>query len=413
MWVDEAALLPAGAGYVVARARVVGARSRWLAREYAVLDNVSVRAALAHPEVSVLAGRLVDGTVQLADGGTIDAPAVIDATGAARAGAPEPPDGRDGGLASDDAAGSRPTGGRRGGPARGRDRSPAGGGGVAGRRPGWVEQTAFGVLVPAEVAAPLVGPGEAVFMDWRQPLPGPATFLYAVPLPDGRVLLEETSLARRPGLPFADLRERLLARLATHGIDPGDAEVERVRFPVDPGPPAKTRGSRAPAGCPAPTRSRGAPLMPVYRSAPTEPGVARGLWTTSGREWRVVPFGAAAGIGHPATGYSVADSLRLAPLVADALVEGGPPAARRAVWSGRARAVHRLRRAGLHALLALGPAQTQEFFDLFFGLPADQQRAYLSGREDLAGTVAAMAGLFRAAPWSLRRVLARHSIHSA
>ncbi len=139
--------------------------------------------------------------------------------------------------------------------------------------------------------------------------PGPATFLYAVPLPDGRVLLEETSLARRPGLPFAELRDRLLARLAGHGIDPGDADVERVRFPVDAGPVA---GSG-----------------------------------------RVVAFGAAAGLTHPATGYGVADALRLAPRVADAIATGGAAAARRVVWPARARAVHRLRRAGLATLLAL------------------------------------------------------------
>ncbi|MPZ82746.1 MAG: lycopene cyclase [Actinophytocola sp.] len=356
MWLDEAPLLPPGAGYVVARARVVAGGSRWLDREYAVLDNASVRAALAHPAVEVRTGRLVDGAVELTGGGTVEAPVVIDATGA--------------------------------------------------RARGGVEQTAFGFRVPAEVAAPLVGPGEAVFMDWRQPLPGPPTFLYAIPLPDGRVLLEETSLARRPGLPFADLRSRLLARLAAHGIDPGDAEVERVRFPLDLGPPAEMPASRARAWCPSPTRSRGAPLMPVYRSGVAGSGVARGLWTSSGREWRVVPFGAAAGLVHPATGYSIADSVRLAPLVAEAIASGGARAARRVVWSPEARAVHRLRRAGLRALLALGPGRTEELFSLFFALPANRQRAYLSGREDLAGTVAAMAGLFRVAPWGLRRVLA-------
>lgn len=357
MWLDEARRLPPGAGYVAARARVVAGGSRWLDREYAVLDNASVRAALAHPAVQVRAGRLTGGAVELTGGGTVSAAVVIDATGA--------------------------------------------------RAHGGVEQTAFGLRVPAEVAAPLVGPGEAVFMDWRRPRPGPPTFLYAVPLPEGRVLLEETSLARRPGLPFAELRERLLTRLATHGIDPGDAELERVRIPLDLGPPpARTPASRAHAWCPAPTRSRGAPLMPVYRVGGTGPGVARGLWTTSGREWHVVPFGAAAGLVHPATGYGVADALRLAPLVADAIAAGGASAARRVVWSARARAVHRLRRAGLRTLLALGPDRTEGFFELFFDLPAHQQRAFLSGREDLTGTAAAMAGLFRAAPWGLRRVLA-------
>ncbi|HEV7649604.1 MAG TPA: lycopene cyclase family protein [Actinophytocola sp.] len=345
LWLDEARLLPAGAGYVVARARVVAGSARWLAREYAVLDNASARSALAHPGVAVRAGRMEE---------VLDlAPVVIDATG-------------------------------------------------AGAGPGRTEQTAFGLKVAASVARPVVGAGDAVFMDWRQPLPGPATFLYAVPLPDGRVLLEETSLARRPGLPFAQLRERLLARLAGHGIDPGDAEVERVRFTMDAPPP----GSRAHARCPAPTRSRGAPLTPFYRRGVTVGGGSGGLWTTSGCEWRVVPFGAAAGMVHPATGYGVGDALRLAPRVADAITRGGAAAARRVVWPARARAVHRLRRAGLGTVLALAPGEHARFFELFFALPEHRQRAYLSGREDLAGNAAAMAAMFRAAPWSLRRRMA-------
>jgi lycopene beta-cyclase len=73
------------------------------------------------------------------------------------------------------------------------------------------------------------------------------------------------------------------------------------------------------------------------------------------------------------------------------------------VWPARARAVHRLRRAGLRTLLALGDGQAGEFFDLFFALPPQRQRAYLSGRADLAGTAAAMYAVFASAPWSLRR----------
>ena len=139
------------------------------------------------------------------------------------------------------------------------------------------EQTAYGVVVDAATAAPLVGPGEALFMDWRPDHgePGWPTFLYAIPLGGDAVLLEETSLARRPGLPLPVLRRRLDARLARHGITaPADARVERVRFPVD-------------------------------RPRHATPGV--------------LGFGAAAPLMHPATGFSVADALRLAPVVAEAL----------------------------------------------------------------------------------------------
>jgi lycopene beta-cyclase len=43
-----------------------------------------------------------------------------------------------------------------------------------------------------------------------------------------------------------------------------------------------------------------------------------------------------------------------------------------------------------------------EFFDLFFDLPTELQRAFTSGRTDVAGTTAYMATLFRTAPWRLR-----------
>ena len=294
MWADEVSVLPPGSRWVATRARGGG---RWLPREYAVLDNESVLAACTYPGVEVLKARAsaMTATSVALTTGEVRHGMVFDATGARR---------------------------------------------------GRVEQTAYGVVVP--------GPHETVFMDWRQPADGPATFLYAVPLPDGRVLLEETSLAREPGLGFTELRERLHAR-----VGEVRGPVERVRFPVDVPPP--------------PPRARGA-----------------------------IPFGAAAGLVHPATGFSVADTFRLAPAVADTIGRG-QRAVRRVIWPWRARLVYRLRLRGLATLLSLTTAEHEEFFDLFFALPARHQRAYLSGRADPAGTAAAMAALFRAAPSHLRR----------
>jgi lycopene beta-cyclase len=235
------------------------------------------------------------------------------------------------------------------------------------------EQTAYGLVVDEATAAPLVAPGEALFMDWRQDHGdgGWPTFLYAVPLGSGAVLLEETSLARRPGLPMPQLRARLLARLAHHGVEPtADAAVERVHFPVDS---PRHAGPRSPA---------------------------------------TLGFGAAAPLVHPATGFSVAAALRLAPLVADALAAHLPAdphsalaAARTVVWSPAARAVHALRRRGLEALLRMPPAEVPAFFEVFFALPERHRWAYLTGRDDLAGTVAAMNALFGKAGWGLRRRL--------
>lgn len=202
---------------------------------------------------------------------------------------------------------------------------------ATGARKGRAEQTAVGTVIESDST-------ETTLMDWRNG----DTFLYTVPLGGNEVLVEETCLARRPGMPLAELRQRLHTRL------PPGAREERVRFPLD---------------------------------APRHDGLA---------------FGAAAGFIHPATGYSVATSLNLAPRVAQAVKAGEDP--KHVIWSRKARIVHALRRRGLEALLRMDADQTRDFFELFFRLPVELQRAYLSGREDVHGTMAAMAALFRAAP---------------
>ena len=246
------------------------------------------------------------------------------------------------------------------------------------------EQTAYGVIVDEDTAAPVVAPGEALFMDWsaphgagsRAPGDGWPTFLYAVPLGGGRVLLEETSLARRPGLSMAQLEDRLSARLARHGVTPPPAaEVERVHFPVET------------------ARHRGA---------------------------GVLGFGAAAPLMHPATGFSVAATLRLAPAVADALAahlpgdpRGALAAAHAVLWPPAAQAVHLLRRRGLEALLRMPPEEVPAFFEAFFALPEHHRWAYLTGRDDLLATVAAMNALFGRAGWRLRRRLVGPALRPA
>lgn len=309
-WLDE---LPEGAPVAVAtsRSRVWAVREHRIARGYAVLDNEGLRAL--PPEVRVVRGTVVARTataVRLADGRVVKARRVVDAGGNA-------------------------------------------GGGAATRTPR-AAQHAVGVVVPR--GGFLVG-DEALVMDWRKPpdagMPDPS-FLYVVPVSEDEVLVEETSLARRPGLPLAELRRRLRSRLAARGVAVPKDE-ERVRIPLD----------------------------------------IRPRWDA---------FGAAGGLVHPATGYSVAAALRLAPRVARALAEG--ESVESVVWPGRARAVHALRMFGLEALLRMRPDEVPEFFDHFFQLPENQQRTFLGDRSDLRGTTLAMAHLFRSAPWSLRARLA-------
>jgi lycopene beta-cyclase len=340
MWSAE---LPAGLPDCVvatrAAGRVTALTERRLGWEYAVLDVPALQAHL-HDRldgVHVHAGRVVGaagpGCVALADGAQLRAAVVIDAGGQ-----------------------GRPLTTRR--PRRAR-----------------AAQTAYGLFIDEDTAAPLIGAGEAIFMDWRQDHgeAGWPTFCYVVPLGDGRVLVEETSLARRPGLPLPILRRRLAARLARHGVvPPDDAAVERVSFSVD---------------------------LPRHRG--------RG----------VLGFGAAASLIHPATGFSVATSLQLAPRVAAALAThlvDGPgaalAAARDTVWPMRARVVHHLRRVGLEALLRMPPEDVPAFFEQFFALPDSHRWTYLTAREDVGGHVAALTHLFRVANHRLRGHLVKPAL---
>ncbi len=335
MWSAELpADLPASVVAARAAGRAIALTEHRLGWDYVVLDIDALRGHLAEQftGVTVHAGRAVGspepGVVAMADGSTLRASVVVDAAGRWRPLDPAP---------------------ARAVPA---------------------EQTAYGVILDEHAVTPLVAPGEALFMDWRADHgePGWPTFLYVVPLGEGRVLVEETSLARRPGLPLATLRRRLHARLDHHDIaPPKDALTEKVSFRVD---------------------------HPRH----------------SGSD--VLGFGAAAPLIHPATGFSVAASLQLAPRVADAIaahLPAGPDRALAAgqatVWSPAAKAIHRIRRIGLEALLRMPEDEVPGFFEQFFSLPDAHRWAYLTGRDDAGGTVAAMARLFRESDWRMRRHL--------
>ncbi|WP_248488658.1 lycopene cyclase family protein [Tsukamurella sp. PLM1] len=214
-------------------------------------------------------------------------------------------------------------------------------------------QTAAGVLVPA-------GAHEELWMDWR-PAPGvpdraPASFLYAVRVSDDAVLLEETCLAGAPAVTVDALEARLRNRLAHRGVETGDLD-ERVDFPL------LTAGPR-----------RG-------------PG-----WCGVGVRGTTL---------HPATGYSVAGSLAFADVAVTALRGGRNPVSVDAV------AAHRLRAAALRALLGMNPAEQRTFFETFFGLDDRHVRAFLAPCSGTTANAAAMAAAFAAAPWGLRRRLAR------
>lgn len=318
LWRDEVPDLPDEAiATAPRRTLAVGTTEHWLERDYLVADNDGLRRHLTDARVATATGRVAgfsSARVHLAGGASIEAPVFVNATGVRRAGH-------------------------------------------------GMSQTAYGLVIGAGDAQRIVPPDTAVFMDWARVERDPS-FLYALPLRGDRVLIEETCLARQPGLPLDILAGRLRHRLTKAGISPAGSE-EFVRLPLD---------------------------------VPRPRGLA---------------FGLAAAMVHPATGYLLADALRLAPAVAATLREGlktsgehAMRAARHEVWPPAARTVHALRRFGLRAIGEMQGRDLPEFFELFFGLPTELQRAFTSGRNDVAGTVAAMAALFRAAPWRLRARLA-------
>jgi len=341
-WVDE---VPSQVDLGVLAARTpidaVGARRHVLPREYAVFDNARLRTALrrAPHRITTVVSALAtnDGVRLVTDERDVWlARVVIDATGAAPA-----------------LVGQRPGGGGR------RDRS-----GIA-----W--QTAYG-LVLDERPAGLEGE-HGVLMDWRSPgisFHDEATFVYAVPIGDGRWLVEETSLARRVPMPPGELRLRLAARLGRDLTDRAEY-VEHVRIPMAGGVPE--------------------------------------------RHQRLVGFGAAARYLHPATGYSVAASLRAAPRVAAevaaALGVGSSPSelslrSWNAVWPSSARRSRALHDYGLAALLRMRPDELRRFFDGFFELSVADWSEYLRIDASPLAVSRVMAGVFSSAPWSLRRRLA-------
>ncbi|GAA3550817.1 hypothetical protein GCM10022197_02100 [Microlunatus spumicola] len=305
-------------------ARAWAGREHRLDRTYVVLDTPGLQDALHLTGVDVVAGSVTAADahrVTLADGTAITADLVLDARGTR--------------LGADRAA-----------------------------------QTAYGLVLPHERAAPAGGPW---FMDWRRDHgagPGAVpSFLYAVPLDAGHTLLEETCLVGRPALGLDELRRRLEHRLAARGVVlHGDERVERVRFSVEADPQTPRASRRAPVG-------------------------------------RPVALGARAGVMHPATGYSVAVSLRLADEVARAVAAGGDAQdVWDVLWPASARRVQQLREMGLTTLLRLPADGVERFFAAFFALPAALQRAYLSDRSDPAGTLRAMARMARTLPAGLTAV---------
>lgn len=230
--------------------------------------------------------------------------------------------------------------------------------------------------------------GDAMtFMDWR-PVPGgdpddglPPTFLYAMPLADDHVFVEETVLVthlgdgRPPSARFDALRGRLDRRRSALGLDWTGAErleIERCVIPM------------------------GGPL-------PLADG-------------RTLGFGGAASMVHPATGYLLTNVLRMREPVAAAIAEAvrgwpGPQRAASAIWSAiwpveRVRA-WRLYRFGMDILADMDRAGVDEFFAGFFDLDDPRWRTFVSATATTPEIAGTMLRYFGGAPFAIQRKLGR------
>jgi lycopene beta-cyclase/lycopene epsilon-cyclase len=234
-------------------------------------------------------------------------------------------------------------------------------------------QAAYGIV--GRFSAPPIEPGQFVFMDYRSEHLSederrqPPTFLYAMDLGDGRFFVEETSLALAPAVPFALLRQRLLARLAHRGVRVEAIEHEEFcLFPMNP------------------------PLPDLHQP--------------------VVGFGGAAGMVHPASGFMVGSVLRRAPGLAAAIASAfeGPPTSPQAVaaaawgalWPAPLRWNHAFYRFGLEKLMRFDEARLRHHFASFFSLPPEQWYGFLTNTLPPVQVLQAMAQLFALAPGDVR-----------
>ncbi len=231
-------------------------------------------------------------------------------------------------------------------------------------------QVAYGII--AEFERPPLPDSQCTLMDWRGPDRTVPTFGYTLPI-DGRWLVEETVLASRPALGFDELERRLHDRLRADGLVVKHIHgIERVSFPMD---------------VPLPLRTQ-----------------------------RTLGLGAAASLVHPATGYSVAASLRSAPRIAAAIAAqlrspGADldTAARqiwKSLWSDDRVKARRLETYGLGRVLTMHQRDLRSFFDSFFQLSSAVTATYLGGEAGSAEMASVMWKVFRNAGPRLQRRLA-------
>lgn len=219
------------------------------------------------------------------------------------------------------------------------------------------EQAAYGI--EAEVESYPYDEKEMLLMDYRDDhMQGSEelksmsemrpTFLYVFPSGPGRAFFEETSVIAPTAVPFEELKERLYERLRHDGVKVKKVIEEEFS------------------------------LIPMGGSLPR-------------RQQRVIGFGGTAGLVHPATGYMVARTVRLADDIAASIVNGlecglTPTEVGHQVWertwSLEMRRQRDFLQFGAELLGKLNMDESCRFFEAFFALPQSLWAKFLAYRLD-------------------------------
>ncbi|XP_072973736.1 lycopene epsilon cyclase, chloroplastic isoform X1 [Typha angustifolia] len=250
-------------------------------------------------------------------------------------------------------------------------------------------QTAYGVEV--EVENNPYDPSLMVFMDYRDyvkdkkscPEAEYPTFLYVMPMSSTRVFYEETCLASKDAMPFDLLKKKLMSRLEDMGVQ----------------------------------------ILKVYEEEWSYIPVGGSLPNT---DQKILAFGAAASMVHPATGYSVVRSLSEAPryasVIANILKKGNhsrqnllvgsihSPSmlAWRTLWPQERKRQRAFFLFGLALILQLDIEGIRTFFQIFFRLPNWMWQGFLGSTLSSVDLILFASYMFAIAPNSLRMCLVRH-----
>ena len=225
-------------------------------------------------------------------------------------------------------------------------------------------QVAYGII--GKFSKPPVAPGQFSLMDYRAEhlskpeLAGPPTFLYAMDLGEDIYFVEETSLALAPAMTYDTLKDRLQTRLAADGVTV--SEIHHTEY------------------C----------LFPMNQPLPN-------------LQQRVLGFGGAASMVHPATGYMVGAMLRRAPTVAAAIAttmasgaaaDAIATAGWQSLWSTERLRKHHIYQFGLETVMRFNHRDLCQFFDSFFQLPQSKWAGFLADTLSPFELVMAMVTMF-------------------